>query len=145
MAAMSGYPPNGLDRVRPTLRMIPLVPCLQIVNLPSHCLLRATNSSQIHSSLLETSFRLDTPSQPSALVLQKATSCFDRAEPNESITATSCRPLLPARFLDQLVKAFGQAWFDGARSVVDPLIRHRYYTNKTNTQTLVRGARMRVP
>ncbi|THG93939.1 hypothetical protein EW026_g7422 [Hermanssonia centrifuga] len=26
-----------------------------------------------------------------------------------------------------------------------PLIRHRYYTNKTNTQTLVRGARMCVP
>ncbi|THG93068.1 hypothetical protein EW026_g8062 [Hermanssonia centrifuga] len=68
--------------------------------------------------------RLDLPTQPSVLVVQQAMSWFHTMEPNEDIRNVCSRPLPPVKVIQDLQKAFGQAWFDGAQSIIDPHHTH---------------------
>lgn len=62
--------------------------------------------------------------QPSALAFEKAEIAFSNNPPTESLHSMDfrTRPIPPAAYIRKLEAAFGQAWFDGAQSIVD----HRY-------------------
>ena len=60
------------------------------------------------------------PVQSAALISIAAVNVFSTEKPNEDITCLKTRPIPPKEWLDKLEKAFGQAWFDGAQSIVDP-------------------------
>lgn len=59
------------------------------------------------------------PVQIPVLVTAPAWECFRIEEPNEDLTVLKTRPIPPQQWLHDAVAAFGQAWFDGARSIVD--------------------------
>ncbi|KAH7905193.1 hypothetical protein BJ138DRAFT_1130617 [Hygrophoropsis aurantiaca] len=59
------------------------------------------------------------PAQPSVLVQEKAKKNFSMLEPNEDITCLRYRKIPPTEWIQALNTAFGQAWFDGAKSLVD--------------------------
>ena len=62
------------------------------------------------------------PPQSAEIITTKAQSCFHPDIPITDIKALLKRPIPPVTFLHDLEKEFGQAWFDGARSIVD----HRF-------------------
>lgn len=64
--------------------------------------------------------KAELPVQSSALISIAAINVFSTEEPNEDITCLKTRPIPPKEWLDKLEKAFGQAWFNGAWSIVDP-------------------------
>ncbi|CDO76140.1 hypothetical protein BN946_scf185027.g3 [Trametes cinnabarina] len=55
----------------------------------------------------------------SLLVIQEAERLFSFDAPTNGLEALTSRPLPPDDFVRKLQKAFGQAWFSGALSVVD--------------------------
>ena len=59
------------------------------------------------------------PPRPSAVTHQEASRAFSFDPPTEDLPAISARPLPHPQFVQKLQKAFGQAWFSGALSVVD--------------------------
>jgi hypothetical protein len=59
------------------------------------------------------------PHQASVLVSQTGDSSFSDELPNEDLTCLSTQPIPSKAWLKALESAFGQAWFDGKRSVVD--------------------------
>ncbi|KAI0664773.1 hypothetical protein C8Q70DRAFT_904467 [Cubamyces menziesii] len=64
--------------------------------------------------------RLDLPSQPARLTFEKASKAFSQELPTDTLVGiTWSRPIPPPPFLKDLESAFGQAWFDGAQSIVD--------------------------
>ncbi|KAH9896486.1 hypothetical protein C8Q73DRAFT_788843 [Cubamyces lactineus] len=63
----------------------------------------------------------DLPSQPPRLVFEKAEKAFHHDPPTEDLQGMNfrMRPIPPKPFIEKLEQSFGQAWFDGASSVVD--------------------------
>lgn len=62
------------------------------------------------------------PSQSSSLVLVKPEHSYSKQPPNEdNLSAVVARPIPTEEWINGMHVAFGQAWFDGAQSVVDPL------------------------
>ena len=59
------------------------------------------------------------PVQSSALIMHSAAGAFSKEEPNEDLTCLETRPIPPKDWLSELERDFGQAWFDGARSIND--------------------------
>jgi hypothetical protein len=59
------------------------------------------------------------PVQSSALITTAASRAFCKDEPNEDLACLAVRHIPPRTWLQQLEVAFGQAWFDGARSIQD--------------------------
>ncbi|KAI0363681.1 hypothetical protein BV20DRAFT_957785 [Pilatotrama ljubarskyi] len=61
------------------------------------------------------------PAQASLLSYERAEAAFTEELPTEDISTPSfrSRSIPPATYLAKLKDAFGQAWFDGARSIVD--------------------------
>jgi hypothetical protein len=57
--------------------------------------------------------------QSSALIVHTAAGAFSKEEPNKDVTCLKTRPIPPKDWLTKLEKEFGQAWFDGARSITD--------------------------
>ncbi len=65
------------------------------------------------------------PSGPSVVVtLQQADRAFSFDEPTDDLKVLARRPVPSMKFLAKLQKAFGQAWFSGARSIVDGSRKH---------------------
>ena len=66
------------------------------------------------------------PSQPSVLAYQKASSAFSYQDPTESIEAHRFdkRLIPPESYLKELAGLVGQAWLDGAQSIVDERYKH---------------------
>ncbi|GLB37775.1 hypothetical protein LshimejAT787_0408260 [Lyophyllum shimeji] len=62
------------------------------------------------------------PSQSNEIIATKAAAWFSHDEPKIDIIGLLSWPVPPRSFLDNLEAAFGQAWFDGSRSIVD----HRF-------------------
>ena len=63
---------------------------------------------------------LDLPSQPARLTFEKAPKTFSQELPTDTLVGiTWSRPIPPPPFLKDLESAFGQAWFNGAQSIVD--------------------------
>ncbi|KAH7912046.1 hypothetical protein BJ138DRAFT_1112718 [Hygrophoropsis aurantiaca] len=72
-----------------------------------------------HLSVLDF-LRVPFPAQPSVLVSEQAdASCFSALRANEELTCLRTRKIPPSEWIQKLEKAFGQAWFDGAQSIVD--------------------------
>jgi hypothetical protein len=59
------------------------------------------------------------PIKRTALVLSQASEAYSHVEPNEDSNVLATRPVPPKDYLDKLETTFGQAWFDGARSIAD--------------------------
>ena len=59
------------------------------------------------------------PAQSSALIMHTAVGAFSKEELNEDMTCLKLRPIPPKDWLEGLEKDFGQAWFNGARSIED--------------------------
>ncbi|KAH9841944.1 uncharacterized protein C8Q71DRAFT_885445 [Rhodofomes roseus] len=59
------------------------------------------------------------PPQPSVLVTPQVEVLFSSSPPTEHPSILRSRPLPPTIILRQLQASFGQAWFDGAQSIVD--------------------------
>lgn len=59
------------------------------------------------------------PLRPSAVTHQEASRAFSFDPPTEDLPAIRTRPLPHPQFVQKLQKAFGQAWFSGALSIVD--------------------------
>ena len=59
------------------------------------------------------------PAQSLALIVHSAAGAFSKEEPNDDITCLKTRPIPPKAWLEQLEKGFGQAWFNGSRSIED--------------------------
>ncbi|TFK81466.1 hypothetical protein K466DRAFT_656140 [Polyporus arcularius HHB13444] len=66
------------------------------------------------------------PAQPATLTQEKAASTFARHPATESLQAVDFqwRPIPPSGYIQALRNAFGQAWFDGAQSVIDFRYKH---------------------
>ena len=62
------------------------------------------------------------PPQSAEIITTKAQAWFHCDMPTTDIKVILKRPIPPATFLHDLENKFGQAWFDGARSIVD----HRF-------------------
>ena len=60
------------------------------------------------------------PPQSAEIIMTKVQSWFTPDTPITDTKALLNRPIPPIIFLLDLEKGFGQAWFDGARSIVDP-------------------------
>lgn len=69
------------------------------------------------------------PMQRSALVVAKAEKCSSIAKPSDDLLHVICPhptpekqpwPIPPSHFIQALCAAFGQAWFDGSMSIIDP-------------------------
>ncbi|KAJ3007533.1 hypothetical protein NUW54_g3516 [Trametes sanguinea] len=84
---------------------------------PGHGLLLLPAPELSVTALLQT----DLPSQPPRLVFEQASTAFSHDLPTEDLSTESfrLRPIPPLPYLKQLEAAFGQAWFDGAKSVTD--------------------------
>ena len=63
--------------------------------------------------------RTTLPPQSLALITHSAAGAFSKGEPNEDIACLKTRPIPPKAWLEQLEKDFGQAWFNGTRSIED--------------------------
>jgi hypothetical protein len=59
------------------------------------------------------------PAQSSALITHAACDAFSNKEPNKDLTCLMTRHVPPMDWLNKLEKDFGQAWFNGARSIQD--------------------------
>ena len=59
------------------------------------------------------------PVQSSALITYSAAGAFSKGEPNEDMACLKMRPIPQKAWLEQLEKDFGQAWFNGTRSIED--------------------------
>ena len=59
------------------------------------------------------------PVQSLALITHSAAGAFSKEEPNEDMACLKTRPIPPKAWLEQLEKDFGQAWFNGTRSIND--------------------------
>ncbi|TFY61180.1 hypothetical protein EVJ58_g4673 [Rhodofomes roseus] len=86
-----------------------------ILSVPTHLLYLLPD---LHYSVMEL-LQKPLPKQPSTLIGQDAAASFSILPPTEDLPAIATRPLPPSKHLGNLHSAFGQAWFDGARSVVD--------------------------
>ncbi|KAF8660930.1 hypothetical protein AX14_007305 [Amanita brunnescens Koide BX004] len=62
---------------------------------------------------------IDLPQVTSGFIMYKAKKWFSEEEPNIDITTLRHRPVPNEDFLQELDSAFGQAWFGGARSIID--------------------------
>lgn len=62
---------------------------------------------------------MDLPSRPEALVSHKAEKSFSKELPNTSSAHLATLSIPPKHYIQNLEKAFGQAWFDGSQSIVD--------------------------
>ncbi|KAG6905164.1 hypothetical protein DXG01_004460, partial [Tephrocybe rancida] len=60
------------------------------------------------------------PMQSSEIISIKVKKWYSTQTPNASIDILLNRTIPPKTFLDDLADGFGQAWFDGAQSIVDP-------------------------
>ncbi len=89
----------------------------QILAIPPHERLFLPSEDLSITALLQ----LELPSQPLVLAYEKAQTAFTHLPPTESLNAVSMksRPIPPSDYIKTLWSAFGQAWFDGAQSVVD--------------------------
>ncbi|KAH7903096.1 hypothetical protein BJ138DRAFT_1197369 [Hygrophoropsis aurantiaca] len=72
----------------------------------------------IQISILEL-LRTPIPEQSTVLVQMQPNKCFSILEPNEDLECLKTRKIPPAQWLEAMEKAFGQAWFDGAKSIID--------------------------
>ncbi|KAI0629632.1 hypothetical protein C8Q77DRAFT_1065756 [Trametes polyzona] len=63
---------------------------------------------------------LPLPTQPSVLVNYDAQRVFSFDSPTDSLTMLVNRPIPSPEFIQDMHKAFGQAWFSGAQSIIDP-------------------------
>jgi hypothetical protein len=80
------------------------------------------------------------PVQSSALIMHATAGTFSKEEPNEDITCLKTRPIPPKAWLEQLEKDFGQAWFNGARSIEDK----RYKKSRLQLFALTYWKEMRI-
>jgi len=62
--------------------------------------------------------------QASVLISQKGSSSYSDEIPNENLACLLMQPIPPKSWLQALEAAFGQAWFDGRRSIVDSRFKH---------------------
>ncbi|KAI0329285.1 hypothetical protein GY45DRAFT_1253214 [Cubamyces sp. BRFM 1775] len=64
---------------------------------------------------------MDLPAQPTRLVFEKPETTFRHELPTETLQGVNfqMRPIPPKPFIEKLEQSFGQAWFDGAHSIVD--------------------------
>ena len=60
------------------------------------------------------------PPPSRALVAVKARHCFSNDRPDDNFAYLTSRPVPSSETLRELGKEFGQAWLDGAQSIVDP-------------------------
>lgn len=63
--------------------------------------------------------KMDLPQVTSGFIMYKARKWFSVEEPNVNIEDLRLRPVPNEAFLQALDAAFGQSWFDGARSIID--------------------------
>ena len=63
--------------------------------------------------------KMDLPKVSSGFIMYKARKWFSVEEPNINIEDLKVRPVPNEAFLQALDSAFGQSWFDGARSIID--------------------------
>ncbi|KAG6848002.1 hypothetical protein H0H93_004243 [Arthromyces matolae] len=63
---------------------------------------------------------LELPKQGGAFITSKPTTWFSDDEPTSNPLALLERPIPSPTFLALLQKEFGQAWFNGAQSILDP-------------------------
>ena len=66
--------------------------------------------------------RAKLPHQSSQIITTKARTWFNHDAPTTDVRILMNRPIPPPTFLANLEKELGQAWFDGAKSIVD----HRF-------------------
>jgi hypothetical protein len=59
------------------------------------------------------------PPLSSALVVTRAEDAYSQLEPNTDLRCLATRPIPSVDWLAKLDAAFGQAWFDGRRSIID--------------------------
>ena len=64
--------------------------------------------------------KLSLPPPSSSIITLKAELWFSNDTPDKNFAYLTSRPFPPATVLDALSKAFGQAWLNGARSLIDP-------------------------
>lgn len=72
------------------------------------------------------------PSQGVAMVITSATFEFSHQSPVEDLDSCSTRPIPAQKYLEKLEAEFGQAWFDGKRSITD----NRYKASRLPIQAL---------
>ena len=92
-----------------------------------------------HLSVLEF-LKIPLPASSAALVSVHATGWFSKDVADKNVSYLMSRPLPSANTLQELMKAFGQSWLDGAQSLVDPR-----YNNETNVLPLVSARRTQRP
>ena len=80
------------------------------------------------------------PIQSSTLIMHSAAGVFSKEEPNEDMACLKTRPIPPKAWLEQLDKDFGQAWFNGARSIEDK----RYKNSRLQVCALTYWKEMRI-
>jgi hypothetical protein len=64
--------------------------------------------------------RQDLPPQSTAIDTKKISQWFSKLAPSHNVASLMTRPIPPPNVLNDLDKAFGQQWFDGAQSICDP-------------------------
>jgi hypothetical protein len=69
-----------------------------------------------------------------------AAGAFSKEEPNEDMACLKTRPIPPKAWLEQLEKDFGQAWFNGTRSIEDK----RYKNSRLPLFTLTYWKEMKI-
>ena len=62
--------------------------------------------------------------QSSVLATVPAHSCFRVEPPNEDLTILDTRSIPPLKWIRDAITGLGQAWFDGAQSIVDWRYQH---------------------
>lgn len=67
--------------------------------------------------------KMDLPSRTTTLILHKAEKSFSKELPNTSLAHIAALSIPPKEYIQSLEKAFGQAWFDGEKSIID--FRHK--------------------
>ena len=107
----------GVQRCYPTLntpyevewakQALLKIPEAQIIHFPSP-ILPVTQFIQLNLA-----------PQSAEIIMTKPQMWFSPDKPTSDITVLISRPIPPKGFLDKLTQAMGQAWFDGAKSIVD--------------------------
>ncbi len=72
------------------------------------------------------------PSQSAAMVVTPTTFEFSHELPIDNLGSCSTRPIPSRQYLEKLESNFGQAWFDGKKSIVD----NRYKASRLPVQAL---------
>ena len=62
---------------------------------------------------------IDLPQVTSGFIMYKAKGWFSKDKPNVDVTPLRHRPVPNEDFLQELDSTFGEAWLDGARSIID--------------------------